>query len=156
KAFRAFTPFLRLGPFLNIEGAEHLWIHVPVCKACQSDTSKRYQKAFWRTFLIVLGIGAGGGFLVGTLIPLLDGDPKLFTILPVFCSFSAGLVSLFFAWSLGKRAAGKASAPVQLQRYLPEKGTVALRFRRSEYAEQIRGAFVRPGKCVLPTQGTNR
>src|SRR5262249_23017383 len=57
KAFRAFTPLLRLGRFLNIEGAEHLWIRVPMCKACHGDTSKRYQKAFWRTFLMVLGIG---------------------------------------------------------------------------------------------------
>src|SRR5207244_389 len=137
KAFRAFTPFLRLGRFLNIEGAEHVWIHVPVCKACQGDTSRRYQKAFWRTFLMVLGIGAGGGFLVGTVITLLDGDAKLFPIVPIFVSFSAGLVSLLFAWFLGKRAAGKVSAPVQLQRYLPEKGTVDVRFRRSEYAEQI-------------------
>ena len=86
---------------------------------------------------MVLGIGAGGGFLVGAVITLLDGDPKLFPILPIFLSFSAGLVSLLFAWFLGKRAAGKVSAPVQLQRYLPEKGTVDVRFRRSEYAEQI-------------------
>jgi hypothetical protein len=137
KAVRAFTPLLRLGPFLNIEGAQHVWLPIPMCQACQGDTSRQYRKAFERTFLMVLAIGAGGGFLLGELITLLGGNPKLFPLLPVFLSLSAGLVSLFFAWLLGKRAAGKVAAPVQLQRYLPEKGTVDVRFRRCEYAEQI-------------------
>jgi hypothetical protein len=137
QAFRAFTPFLRLGRFLNIEGAEHVWVHVPVCKACQDGTRRRYRKAFWRTFLLVVGIGAGGGFLAGTLLALVHGDPKLFPLIPGVFSFLAGSASLFFAWFLAIWAAGKGSAPVQVQRYLPDKGTASLRFRRTEYAEQI-------------------
>jgi hypothetical protein len=137
QAFRAFTPLLRLGRFSIMEGAEHVYIQIPVCKACQSDLKRRYRKTYWKTFLTVLGVGAGGGFLVGTLIALVNGDPRLFPTAPIFLSFAGCFVSLFFAWFLSRWAAGRVSAPVELQRYLPEKGTVALRFRRPEYAEQI-------------------
>lgn len=137
EAYCAFTRLLRVGRFLNLEGAEHAWIHVPVCKACQAASNTQYRKAFRQTFLLVLGIGTGGGFLLGTSLALLDGDPKHWAIWAVLFSIPAGLVSLLFAWFISKRVAGKASRPVQLQRYLPEEGTVDLRFRRSEYAEQV-------------------
>jgi hypothetical protein len=135
--FRAFTPFLRLGRFSIIEGVEHVWIHVPVCTACQGDLRRRYRKTYWKTFLMVLGTGAGGGFLAGTVVALAAGDPRLFPVAPILLAFAGWFVSLFFAWFLSRWAAGRASAPVQLQRYLPEKGTVDLRFRRPEYVEQI-------------------
>jgi hypothetical protein len=137
QAFRGFTPVLRLGRFLNIEGAEHVWIQVPVCQACRDGTRRRYRQTLRRTFLLVLGIGAGGGFLAGTVLALVGGDPKRFPLVLGVLSFLAGLVSPLFAWFLARRAATNGSAPVQVERYLPAKGTASLRFRRSEYTEQI-------------------
>src|SRR5207253_2563265 len=71
QAFHGFTRLLRLGRFSNLEGAERVAIHVPVCRACQGDTRRRYRKSFWTTFFKVLGMGVSGGFLLGTVIALL-------------------------------------------------------------------------------------
>jgi hypothetical protein len=137
QAFKGYSPLLRLGRFLNLEGAEHVWVHVPICKDCQTSTRIQRRRTFWRTFLRVLGIGIGLGFLVGTLLALVGGDPRLSPALPIGFSLIAGLISLLIAWFRAKWAAGKGGTPVQVQRYLPQKGTVSLRFRRPEYAEQL-------------------
>lgn len=135
QTFRAFTPLLRLGRFLNLEGSEHFCLDIPVCPTCRREARRRYRRTFAKTFLIVEGIAAGGGFLIGSLIALLAGDPKLFPFLPLVLAFSAGFLGLVFAGFIGNWAGRKASAPVKVERYLPDKGTVALRFRRSAYTE---------------------
>jgi hypothetical protein len=114
------------------------WIPIPVCGSCQRAFRQNYRRALWKPVAMLLAIAAAGGFLVGSLPALLGRDPKSFPILSILCAIAAGLIGLPVAWFLGKKwAIGMFPPPVELRRYLVE-GSVSLRFRRPEYAEQVR------------------
>jgi len=95
---------------------------------------------------MVVALGAGGGVVAAALIALVRGDAGLFPALAIFFSVSAGVVNSLFGWFLAKAAARKASPPVQVEHYLPQKGTIALRFRHPEYAEQLLQAMQLAGE----------
>jgi hypothetical protein len=125
-------------PFLHqlAQGQVDLSLPIPVCDGCQSASKRRFRKAFWTAGMgFVLGVV--GGFAVGGLIVIAVGGS--FLVGGSISGFLGGLVSLLIGWSTAREAAQKAM-PAQLERFLPKKGTVAIRFRRPEYAEQVLAA----------------
>jgi hypothetical protein len=134
QAFRAFMPFLQQ----LTQGQVDLRLPIPVCDACQIVNKRRFRAVFWKTYLVVFGLGVFSGFAVGGILASATGDSFLAGGLAG--SFLSGLGSLFIGWFVGRGAAHKAAMPARLERFLPKKGTVAIRFRRPEYAEQVLAA----------------
>jgi hypothetical protein len=134
QAFRGYMPFLHQ----LARGQVDLTLPIPVCGACQIAGKRRFRKAFWKAYLMVFVIGVIGGFSTGGIIAIAIG--KFFLAGGFIGLFLGGLVSLFIGWFVGRGAAQKVALPVQLEHFLPNKGTVAIRFRRPEYAEQVLAA----------------
>jgi hypothetical protein len=134
QVFRGYMPFLHQ----LARGQVDLTIPIPVCNACQVANKRRFRKAFWKAYLVVFVIGAIGGFAIAGIIAIVSG--KFFLAGGFIGLFLGGLVSLFIGWFVARGAAQKAALPAQLERFLPGKGTVAIRFRRPEYAEQVLAA----------------
>jgi hypothetical protein len=127
-------------PFLHqvAQGQVDLRLPIPVCAACQAANKRRFRKTFWRTYLVVFVLGAVGGFLGGGALASAAGNT--FLAGGIVGSFLVGLVSLFVGWFVGRAVAQKAAMPAQLEGFSPKKGTVAIRFRRREYADQVLAA----------------
>jgi cytochrome c biogenesis protein CcdA len=126
-------------PFLHqlAQGQVDLSLPIPVCDACQIANKRRFRKAFWKAYGMVFVLGVVVGFAVGGLSAIAVGG--FFLAGGSLGGFLGGLVSLFIGWFVGRGAAQKAM-PAQLERFLPKKGTVVIRFRRPEYAEQVLAA----------------
>jgi hypothetical protein len=131
QAFRGYMPFLHQ----LTRGQVDLTLPVPVCAACQIAGKRRFRKAFWKAYMIAFAIGLVAGFSTGGIVAITMGKPFLAGGL-IFL-FLGGLTSLFIGWFVGRGAAEKAALPVQLKRFLPNRGTIAIRFRKQEYAEQV-------------------
>lgn len=134
QAFRGYMPLLKQ----LTQGQVDLRLPIPVCDACQIANKRRFRKAFWKTYLMVFILGVVVGFSAGGILAIAVGN----AILPggIIGGFLGGLVSLFVGWFVGRGAAQKAAMPAQLERFLPKLGTVAIRFHRPEYAEQVLAA----------------
>jgi hypothetical protein len=131
QAFRGYMPFLHQ----LSQGQVDLRLPIPVCDVCQIAIKRRLRKAFCMAYLMVFGLGVVVGFSLGGILASVAGA---FFVAGGFAgSFLGGLVSLFIGWFVGRRAAQNAAMPAQVERFLPKNGTVAIRFRRPEYAEQV-------------------
>jgi len=87
--------------------------------------------------LLTALVFAGIGFAAGVVLAARAGDPAAFAALPLFFAVFSGVVSLSFGWLIAKGSAQRATMPVELERYRPSKGTVAIRFRNPAYALQV-------------------
>jgi hypothetical protein len=127
-------------PFLRqlTQGQVDLRLPIPVCDSCQVANKRRFRKAFCKAYLMVFGLGVVVGFVVGGILAAAAGTSLLAG--GIAGSFLVGLVSLFVGWFVGRGAAQKGAMPARLERFLPKKGTVAIRFRRPAYAEQVLAA----------------
>jgi hypothetical protein len=131
QAFVGYMPFLHQ----VAQGQVDLRLPIPVCGACQIANKRRFRKAFCKAYLTVFVLGVVGGFAVGGILASAAGNAFLAS--GIVGVFLCGLVSLFIGWFVGRGAAQKAAMPARLERFSPKKGTVAIRFRRPEYAEQV-------------------
>jgi hypothetical protein len=127
-------------PFLRqlAQGQVDLRLPVPVCNACQIANKRRFRRVFWKTYLMVFGLGVVVGFAAGGILAIAAGTFLLAG--GAAGSFLSGLASLLIGWFVARGAAHKAAMPALLERFSPKQGTVAIRFRRPEYAEQVLAA----------------
>jgi hypothetical protein len=113
---------------MKVERGEFASFWIPVCEPCQAENQRVYWRAVWKG----LGFGLGVPLLICVGLALLAGEAAvLFAFIPL--GLIGGLIGLLIGRSAGKRA----SAPVQLERYSPSKGTVAIRFRWGEYGTRL-------------------
>jgi hypothetical protein len=113
---------------LKIESGEFASFRVPVCSPCQEENQRRFWKAVWKG----LAFGLGVPVLLCVGLSLWAREPAvLFACIPL--GIIGGLVGLLIGRTRGKRA----SRPVELERYSPSKGTIAVRFRWRAYGERL-------------------
>jgi hypothetical protein len=126
REFRGQSSFLRLGP-IRLDGAEFVRVSVPVCLECQ----EHFNRSYWRAVL--------RGSLFGLAAPLLPGlvaSVVMRSPFPILLSALLALILALIGYSIG-RARARRRQPVQLERYAPNDGTVAIRFRKPEYQEAV-------------------
>jgi hypothetical protein len=128
----AAEPFFTLGRMLHPTRRESISLWVPVCYPCQTSYHRKFQQA------VLNGLGTG------VLVVLLAGITMclwpIHIALVLFFIFSlplAPLVGCLIGYRIGKRRAHL----VQLRGYSSRKGTVAIRFRRAEYTDQMLAAM---------------
>jgi hypothetical protein len=121
---------------------EKVNVHVPICRGCLEGLGRRQRRSKW--------VGAAIGLFLGLLIA-----PAIFFSMPradhAGLFFLAGMVTMIAAW-VGYMIGGDcARFPVQAC-YSSRNNTVALRFRRSDYADAV-GALAsanRPSYAKTP------
>lgn len=107
---------------------DHVFIMVPTCDSCQAARLSLWRRSlFWGTFL-----GFASPLFLGFVGSLFFRTPVFFG-LGLFLSFFGALFGLWLGNVIGRRR----SRPVQIKRYSPHKGTVAIRFRRAEYTRDM-------------------
>ena len=138
--FAAYPSQVRLGGRAKIQAGKENWVRIPVCSACQTAYLYHCSKAAWIGF----AIGWAGPLVAGLAfaVPGLLAEPNAMAML-----FLAAFVLVVFALPLGflghligSNIGLARYAPVRLRRYAEREGTVAIRFRRPGYAEQVLAA----------------
>jgi hypothetical protein len=126
--FRVTEPFLGLSRLRHPIRSEAIHVWVPVCYACQTANNRRLRKAVWNG----LSVGVLAIFLsaLGVCLWPASGLARVLFVLSVLLGPVLGAL-------LGYHLHRDRAMPVQMKHYLPGKGTVALRFRRPEYTEQL-------------------
>jgi hypothetical protein len=111
-----------------------LTVPIPVCEACQQRIRERQHRGGIRGMQTGALLFCG----LGPLLALSVGQRELSSLLliAVVALAVGGLVGFILGTLLSKQP------PVQLRRYRPAHGTLALRFRRPEYAARVL-AFMR-------------
>jgi hypothetical protein len=135
--FRGVATALRIGRFLNIQGGECISIWVPLCQVCEAAARPGYWRAYFKALLLTALVCAGIGFSGGMVLAARAGDPAAFAFLPMILAVVGGLLSLSFGWVIAAGSAKRATTLVQLDRFRPSKGSVAIRFRNPAYALQV-------------------
>jgi hypothetical protein len=126
REFRGQSSLLRLGP-LRLDGTEFVRVSVPVCQECQDQFRSSYRRMVLR------------GSLFGLAAPLLPGvvaSAWLRSPFPILASAILALLLALIGYAIGRRKALR-DQPVRLERYTPNDGTVAIRFRKPEYQEAV-------------------
>jgi hypothetical protein len=131
-------PLLRLGRLLNFEGSESGWMPVPLCGACQEADRAQYRRSVLRRVKIALGGPLFLGLLIAPLVVF--RKPGLWLAIELMLLLFLSLPGALVAYVLARMARKRRSAPVRVERYSPAQGTVAIRFRRPGYAEQVLAA----------------
>jgi hypothetical protein len=115
----------------------HVDVSVPVCELCQENYRRRYRKAFWKFTLAYEVFAACGGFALGTWLALRERVPDMFPSVAIVLAILTPLCAPCFLWFFRNWPNRWASPPVRIGAYNPQRGTVALRFRRPEYGELL-------------------
>jgi hypothetical protein len=110
---------------LLVQQVRPLEVAVPVCPACRQRLRQRQERGGGRGLALGLILGLAGGAMLsaaqaGLLLPLALGGAAV------------GGIAGFIIGTLAAR-----QPPVQLARYSPSRGTVALRFRNPGYAALV-------------------
>jgi hypothetical protein len=126
--FTALEPFLTLGRLGHPTRRESVSVWVPVCYPCQKTNHRKFQSAM----LNGLGLGVLVVLLSGLAMCLWPASLWL-VLLFIFALPFAPLLGGMAGYRIGKQR----SQPVQLRAYSARKGTIAIRFRREEYTEQV-------------------
>jgi hypothetical protein len=124
---------------------EKVRVAVPICQHCQEATRGRQRRRQWS--------GAAIGMFFGLLATcVLVGFRAVADPIAVSC---VGVVIGFIGLWVGLEI-GRACAPFPVRGYYaPRNNTVALRFRRPDYADVV-GALVQHGSGALFRPGKNR
>lgn len=120
---------VRFGWVLRLLGTNiyaRLWI--PVCQVCE----RRYRWRARKGGIVGAAVGSGA-FALLFLFPGLDPAARI--ALGILAVILGGIIG----WGIGVNS----GLPVSLSRYSPSKGTVDLRFRRRDYAEEVLDAIER-------------
>jgi hypothetical protein len=126
--FRGYVSTLRLGRHLRLQGGPSVEVNVPVCEPCQ----KVHRRARRKARRIGLLVGLAATLLVGLgLMVWLGGGVALLSLILLLP------IGLLLGGWLGTEIGRQRSTPVELERYAPAEGTVALRFRKPEYGELL-------------------
>ncbi len=123
RAAGSWFSFERLG---HPTGKAAINIWVPVCYSCQTANK---QKANQGTFL-GLGTALAAIVLVGCLLRFFPANMGLVLLFILTVLLAPPLGTM-----LGYQWANRQVQPVEVGSYSPSRGTIAIRFRRSEYAE---------------------
>ena len=112
-----------------VPAGDGLMVPIPVCEACQQRIRDRQRRGGMNGMRIrALVFGGMGALLVWN-----EGWREASPLLVIGLAFLAvGGIAGFIVGSLMSR-----QLPAQLGRYSPRRGTLALRFRHSEYAVRL-------------------
>lgn len=149
--FRGHSVVLRLGRFGQLAGGEFARFQIPVCRTCHRENRKAQRYAFLKG----LGFGLAAPLLVCLALWVVTNNARVLLMFPPL-AFLGSLIGMTIGQAVGKRNA----APVQLQRYSPSQGTIAIRFRWPEYGERVL-AFMEvqdavPGYALTARAGAGR
>jgi hypothetical protein len=122
--FRGFSQLFRIGRGIRVDGTEHARLAVPVCGACRRESREARQWAVRR----VVVIGLANTVVIGLVILLWLRSP-----IAIAC-FLFPLAVLGIGLGVASR---KTLPPVELERYSPTQGTIAIRFRWRDYGERL-------------------
>jgi hypothetical protein len=125
--FDAAPTVFKLGSFLRFDGNDRIKVPIPYCDSCRTASRRHYN----RIVTTVVGLAVGVPLILGVMAALLTGDPR-----GLFCGlllFIGAIGCLVVSGSFTKRRA----RPVELERYSPRKGTVAIRFKHQAYARRV-------------------
>jgi hypothetical protein len=93
-------------------------------------------KEFSKFGFLVAALGFGVGYFVGGFLDPAAGN-RTFSVMAITWAILVGLFSLSILWLFREWIVGRCSPPIQFRQYRASEGTVALRFRRNEYAELL-------------------
>jgi hypothetical protein len=136
--FAAHKPFLRLGRFLNMESGQFAWVSVPICQACHEASRVQYRKWVFNRVKFAFAGPLFVGLLIAPLVVF--RDPGAWCAIELLILSIVSLPGALIAYVLARMAGKRRLAPVRVERYSPAQGTVAIRFRRPGYAEQVLAA----------------
>jgi hypothetical protein len=120
--------FFGPGRFLNPAGGDPAHIWVPVCYACQTANQGRFVRAVCNG----LGIGLAAVLLAAAAARIFPNNLAV-AYLVILTIIWAPLIGCLVGYQFGKAR----SQPLQLRNYSPARGTVSLKFRRTEYADHV-------------------
>jgi hypothetical protein len=133
-ATRGRQKFLAAEAFFDLSRLAHptrsasVPVWVPVCYACQTANNQKLNRA------ILNGLGAGVVLIFVAAFALLLWPANLLLVLVFALSVVLGpLLGTLVFYQLGKERV----MPVEVGSYSPRRGTVAIRFRRQEYSEEL-------------------
>jgi hypothetical protein len=112
----------------SLEAGDCAKLQVPVCTTCQEDSTQSWRKAL----VIGLAIGLLSGFLLGALICVLAGDPRMLVM-----AIPLSVLGILFGAAIGNGVGKSLASPVRLRGYAPEEGTMLLLFRNPAYADAL-------------------
>jgi hypothetical protein len=126
--FRAAASWFSVGRLAYPGGKNAVNVWVPVCYSCQTAGKHRMDRGVFTG----LGFALAAILLAAGLMWFFPGNLALvlWFILTVLLAPPLGTM-------LGYQLAGRNAQPVQVAGYSPGRGTISLRFRRSEYSEQL-------------------
>jgi hypothetical protein len=79
-----------------------------------------------------LGLGVAFALLICLVLWAVTGQAPVLLAFP-FLGLLTGLIGLTIGQAIGRRH----TAPVQLERYAPSEGTIAVRFRWPDYGDRL-------------------
>jgi hypothetical protein len=138
--FSARSSLFQMGRYVKVEGQQSPTVWLPLCDACLDAWERRCRKAGWN-WLALSGLtllaGGGGAIALGTVV----GGDWVWVSIGGMVLIVLALPGALFARLVGGALAEKRSSPVELERYSPRNGTVAIRFRRPGYADRVVAAM---------------
>jgi hypothetical protein len=112
-----------------VPAGQQLELPIPYCDACQQRQRERQHRGGLRGMQAGAGIFAAGSAALAFIQGV--NDASFLAVLVVTGLAVGGLVGFILGTMLSKRL------PVELGRYSPARGTVALRFRNPEYGSSV-------------------
>jgi hypothetical protein len=130
--FCSVEPFFSFARLLRPTRREGVQIWAPVCYPCQTTNRDKLRRA------VVIGVAIGLGLILLAALATCLWPANMLVVLGFIF---AVLLGPFFGSLIGYRIGKARAMPIQLRDYSPGQGTVAIRFRRLEYGEEVLNAI---------------